>query len=147
MEKHPEDELPIAALQCAVIALAAVTAASVDASAAPWALPWDHLLTATANNAPAWGVPAAIAYTGLISTSLTIWLTAKVFSKLPSTDASIILASEPLWATAVAVGLLHARRDLPIGLCHGHSRHARGRRHRLSRGPTCAKTCQRVMLL
>ena len=108
MEKHPEDELPIAALQCAVIALAAVTAASVDASAAPWALPWDHLLTATANSAPAWGVPAAIAYTGLISTSLTIWLTAKVFSKLPSTDASIILASEPLWATAVAVGLLHA---------------------------------------
>ena len=29
--------------------------------------------------------------TGLISTALTIWLTAKVFKRLPATDASIIL--------------------------------------------------------
>ena len=109
MEEYPEDELPIAALQCAVIAAAAVTAASLDASTLPWSLPWGHLLTATAGDAPAWGVPSAILYTGLISTSLTIWLTARVFSRLPSTDASIILASEPLWATAVAVGLLGAQ--------------------------------------
>ena len=53
-------------------------------------------------------MPLAIAYTGLISTSLTIWLQAMVFKRLPSTDASIILASEPLWATAVAALLLGA---------------------------------------
>ena len=34
-------------------------------------------------------------------------LTAKVFKRLPSTDASIILASEPLWATGFAALLLH----------------------------------------
>merc|ERR1719472_184805 len=55
----------------------------------------------------AWGVPAAIAYTGILSTALTIWLTAKIFKKLPSTDASIILATEPLWATGFAAILLH----------------------------------------
>ena len=48
----------------------------------------------------------AIAYTGVISTALTIWITAKVFKRLPSTDASIILASEPLWATGFAAMLL-----------------------------------------
>ena len=111
MADHPDDELPIAALQCIVIAVAAVAAASVDSGAAPWSLPWEHLLAATMGGAPAWGVPAAVAYTGLVSTSLTIWLTARVFAKLPSTDASVILASEPLWATGVAVALLGA----PVG--------------------------------
>lgn len=108
MEEHPEDELPLAALQCAVIAAAAVGSAAVGAHAAPWELHWDHLLpSADAAGDAAWGVPAAIAYTGLISTALTIWLTAKVFKQIPSTDASIILASEPLWATGFAAMLLH----------------------------------------
>ena len=123
MAKHPEDELPLAALQCAVIAIAAVGAAAVGAHAVPWDLHWEHLLPAApvadvggggamgaagGGAAGGWGVPLAIAYTGLISTSLTIWLQAKVFKRLPSTDASIILSSEPLWAVVVAAMLLHA---------------------------------------
>ena len=111
MASHPEDELPLAALQCAVIAIAAVGAAAAGAHALPWELGWEHLLP-TAPSADTggagWGVPLAIAYTGLISTSLTIWLQAKVFKRLPSTDASIILSSEPLWAVVVAAVLLHA---------------------------------------
>ena len=115
MARFPDDELPLAALQCAVVAMAAVATAAAGAHAAPWDLPWDHMLPAAlpavgpdaAATAAAWGVPLAIAYTGVISTALTIWLTAKVFKRLPSTDASIILASEPLWATAFAAALLH----------------------------------------
>ena len=109
MEAHPEDELPLSALQCLVIAAAALGAASVGMHSLPWDLPWDHLMpsaaTAVVPSAP-WGVPLAIAYTGVISTALTIWITAKVFKRLPSTDASIILASEPLWATGFAAMLL-----------------------------------------
>ena len=116
MEDHPEDELPIAALQCVVIAAAAVGAASSAAGTVPWALPWEHMLPAADLGADAtfgqmFGVPLAIAFQGLISTAFTIWLTAKVFKRLPSTDASIILASEPLWATAVAVALLGTTVD------------------------------------
>jgi drug/metabolite transporter (DMT)-like permease len=115
MAEYPQDELPLAALQCAVIAAAAVCAASVGAHELPWQLPWAHMLPGAAESAAVgaaagghpWGVPMAIAYTGIISTALTIWLTAKVFKKLPSTDASIILASEPLWATGFAALLLH----------------------------------------
>ena len=71
---------------------------------APWALPWDHLLPASTGaataNAPRgqWTVLAAVGYGGAIATALTIWLQAKCFTRLPSIDASIILASEPLWA-------------------------------------------------
>lgn len=108
MAEHPNDELPLAALQCAVIGAAAVAATSLGAHALPWDLPWEHMLPGAAPNGPAWGVPLAVLYTALISTSLTIWLTAKVFKRVPSTDASIILASEPLWATACAMLLLGA---------------------------------------
>ena len=120
MAKHPEDELPLAALQCILIAIAAVGAAAIGAHTMPWQLHWEHLLPTVPSSEGAaaagdwgatltrWGVPLAIAYTGLISTSLTIWLQAKVFKRLPSTDASIILSSEPLWAVVVAAVLLHA---------------------------------------
>lgn len=106
MTNHPNDELPLAALQCAVIGAAAVAATSVGAHQLPWELPWELMLPGGAPAGPAWGVPAALLFTSLISTSLTIWLTAKVFKRVPSTDASIILASEPLWATGFAVLLL-----------------------------------------
>lgn len=112
MEEHPDDELPLAALQCAVIAAAAVGAACVGGHTLPTELPWGALLPDPASAAAAgvpsasWGVPLAIAYTGVVSTALTIWLTAKVFKRLPPTDASLILASEPLWATLFAAVLL-----------------------------------------
>jgi len=104
MAEHPDDELPLAALQCAVIAAAAVGAASLSSDAAPWTLPWEALLPRT--DGTGWGVTLALGYTSLISTALTIWLQAKVFKRVPSTDASLILASEPLWATGFAVALL-----------------------------------------
>lgn len=120
MDAHPEDELPLAALQCAVIASAAVGAASIGGHATPWELPWGSLLpdaaSAAAHPSAPWGVPAAIAYTGVVSTALTIWLTAKVFKRLPSTDASIILASEPLWATGFAALLLGEQLSVSSGV-------------------------------
>lgn len=121
MEEHPEDSLPLSALQCLVIAAASVAAASAASHALPWDLHWEHLaghsehlaghwehLAGAAPDAggPAWAVPAAIAYTGVVSTGLTIFLTARVFKVLPAIDASVILSSEPLWATGFAALLL-----------------------------------------
>merc|ERR1719420_241045 len=75
---------------------------------APWDLSWGHLLGAPE-------VVAAIAFSGIIATSLTIWLQSIVFSRLPAMEASIILTSEPLWATIAAVLLLGER----VGLLEG----------------------------
>ena len=47
---------------------------------------------------------ASVAWTGVISTSFTIWLCTEAFKHLPSVDASLILTSEPLWAALVAAG-------------------------------------------
>ncbi|KAJ1439386.1 hypothetical protein B484DRAFT_299447, partial [Ochromonadaceae sp. CCMP2298] len=43
---------------------------------------------------------AGIMYTGLITTALAIYMQSVVFKKVSSTDASIILTSEPIWASA-----------------------------------------------
>merc|ERR1719478_779648 len=83
-----------------MVFLASGSAAMVhsDGLIAPWTLSWGHLLSPQ--------IAAAVAFSGVIATSLTIWLQSIVFSRLPAMEASIILTSEPLWATLFAVLLV-----------------------------------------
>lgn len=95
MRRYPNDALPCAAIQCAVIAL--------GASAAAFGQGADLL------NAPFWhdtGALVSLVWLGLVSTAFTIWLQALAFKQVPATDASIILTSEPLWAALFASALL-----------------------------------------
>eukprot|EP00321_Phaeocystis_globosa_P006535 CAMPEP_0118809840 /NCGR_PEP_ID=MMETSP1162-20130426/586_1 /TAXON_ID=33656 /ORGANISM="Phaeocystis Sp, Strain CCMP2710" /LENGTH=451 /DNA_ID=CAMNT_0006739311 /DNA_START=54 /DNA_END=1409 /DNA_ORIENTATION=+ len=118
MKEHPEDELPLAAIQCMLCALATLAIAAATAGGAPWevgaqlgallpsaAAGWD----AGSCDAAAWAVPGAVLYTGLWGTAATIWLQALIFKHLPAVDASVILSSEPLWAAAFAALLLGDR--------------------------------------
>jgi len=100
MKEHPNDAFALSAMQCLMVFVAAGSAASVHAGGwtAPWELHWGHLLSPE--------VAAAVAFSGIIATSLTIWLQSIVFSRLPAMEASIILTSEPLWATLFAVLLV-----------------------------------------
>ena len=70
-----------------------------------WDLPWADLLP----RGDGWAVTAALAYSGAITTALTIWLQMLVFAKLPAVDASVLLTTEPLWAAVAAVALLGDR--------------------------------------
>lgn len=108
---HPDDELPLAALQCMLIGAATLGIASASAGAAPWELPFDMLLPAAdaASPAEAWTVPGAVLYTGIWGTAATVWLQAAVFKRLPAVDASVILSTEPLWATGLAAMMLGDR--------------------------------------
>jgi drug/metabolite transporter (DMT)-like permease len=49
---------------------------------------------------------AGLLYTGLVTTAFAIFLQSVVFKRVSSTDASIILTSEPIWAALFAVGKL-----------------------------------------
>eukprot|EP00965_Chrysotila_dentata_P076776 2534611-Pleurochrysis_carterae.AAC.2 len=114
MKEHPEDALPLAALQCLVLAGSFLGLASASSGILPWELPWHELLPdggmaalqlpavldadSIAQLTATWTVPIAVAYTGLITTALTIWLQAAVFKRLPAVDASVVLTTEPLWA-------------------------------------------------
>ena len=66
----------------------------------------DVLATVNHLDAP---LAASVAWTGVVSTSFTIWLCTEAFKHLPSVDASLILTSEPLWAALVAAALLGER--------------------------------------
>ena len=66
-----------------------------------------------------------IAYTGLITTALALWVESIAFKRVPATDASIILTTEPLFAAlagAVTLGETFGTSDyvgatLIIGAC------------------------------
>ena len=117
---HPEDELPIAALQVLVTCVVALAAASFSYGVMLWELPWDILLphapdadaVTVAGLAASWTVPAALLWAGTITSALTIYGQMLVFAKLPAVDASVLLTTEPLWAALSAVVLLNAHLGL-----------------------------------
>lgn len=51
-------------------------------------------------------VIAGVLYTGLVSTALTVLLQTRALGKLPASDSSVIVATEPLWAAGFASILL-----------------------------------------
>merc|ERR1712072_1530023 len=66
-----------------------------------------------------------ILYTGLITTALALWVESIAFAKVPATDASLILTTEPLFAAgcgAIALGETFGTSDyigasLIVGAC------------------------------
>jgi drug/metabolite transporter (DMT)-like permease len=120
MKEHPEDEMPLAALQCALCAVATLAIAAASGGVMPWELNLGALLPSLPSLDGAAGgdyhlalggaglgaVPSAVLYTGLWGTAATIWLQAAIFKRLPAVDASVILSTEPLWAAGFAALLL-----------------------------------------
>ena len=101
---HPDDALAMTALQCLAIFGAGVGAlAALEGFDGAMT---DVLATVQHLDAP---LAASVAWTGVVSTSFTIWLCTEAFKHLPSVDASLILTSEPLWAALVAAALLGER--------------------------------------
>ena len=56
-------------------------------------------------------VIGGILYTGLISTALTVLLQTRALGKLPASDSSVIVATEPLWAAGFASILLNEQLE------------------------------------
>ena len=108
MKDHPEDELPLAALQCLLCAVATLAIAAATAHTMPWDMaPRLGALLPTADmDLASWAVPGAVLYTGLWGTAATIWLQVSIFKRLPAVDASVILSTEPLWAAGFAALML-----------------------------------------
>lgn len=106
MKKHPTKALPITAVMVATSALVAMFWSLSDGwigSAPGWesmALP--NLLIDPSMRE----VALAVVWTGLLSTSLNFFLEVFSLGKVPSGEASVILATEPLWAAAFAALLL-----------------------------------------
>ena len=127
MTKRPEAALPVSAIKLAVVTLSAFIMFETS----------PILLDGGTTNDLAFRIPdftpilaspvatAGILYTGLITTALALWVESIAFAKVPATDASLILTTEPLFAAgcgAVALGETFGISDyigatLIVGAC------------------------------
>mmetsp|Transcript_3287 Transcript_3287/g.7274 ORF Transcript_3287/g.7274 Transcript_3287/m.7274 type:complete len:464 (-) Transcript_3287:126-1517(-) len=121
MKKQPSAALPVSAIKLMVVASAALVffelsphasadlAASVDTDAAIEGAKQSLGGLKIPDFTPILQSPVALGaifYTGIITTSLALWVESLAFQRVPATDASIILTTEPLFAAAVSAVLV-----------------------------------------
>lgn len=112
MSKFPDNGLQLSALQLCSNAAISIVWAVLDVASG------HDTVDATLIMQPE--VICGVLYTGLISTALTVILQTKALGKLPATDSSVIVATEPLWAAGFAALLLGEVRLLArICMCFG----------------------------
>jgi drug/metabolite transporter (DMT)-like permease len=126
MKKHPDQALPITAVLVAVTAFLSMVWAFSDGwmgNVPGWeAMMLPNILTGNIQDLMPGGVAAsggsvltpddpfllakAVMWTGIVSTSLNFFLEIFALGQVPPGEASVILATEPLWAAAFASLLL-----------------------------------------
>jgi len=106
MKKHPTKALSITSVMLATTALVSMIWALSDGwiGSTPG---WESMTLPKMFLDPSMQqVAMAVVWTGLLSTSLNFFLEIFALGRVPSGEASVILASEPLWAAAFASILL-----------------------------------------
>ncbi len=106
LASHPGSSLQLSALQLASNAAIALAWLVFDLSSGGSAA---DALASTADWASSLSQPSValgLLYTGLCSTALTVVLQTRALGKLSAPDASVIVATEPLWAAGFAALLL-----------------------------------------
>mmetsp|Transcript_644 Transcript_644/g.1522 ORF Transcript_644/g.1522 Transcript_644/m.1522 type:complete len:446 (-) Transcript_644:523-1860(-) len=126
MAKKPEAALPVSAIKLAVVMVASLL--MFEASPLLHGGSLSDIVFKIPDFSPILQSPVAlggILYTGLITTALALWVESIAFVKVPATDASLILTTEPLFAAgcgAVALGETFGTSDyvgasLIVGAC------------------------------
>jgi len=125
MRQRPQAALPVSAIKLCVVA----TASFLFFELSPFILHGESVFPPRIPDfAPILNSPSALGgvlYTGLITTALALWVESIAFKRVPATDASIILTTEPLFAAAagaVTLGETFVTSDyvgasLIIGAC------------------------------
>ncbi len=120
MKKEPNAALPVSGIKLAVVAMAALVLFELSPHATAH-FTVSNVIDASVANAVVegatssmWKLPdftpivsspvalGAICYTGIITTSLALWVESIAFQRVQATDASIILTTEPLFAAAIS---------------------------------------------
>lgn len=106
MHKYSDQALPITAVLVATTAFVSMGWAMADGWM--WNTPnWESMTLPNMLLDPSMReVAGAVVWTGLLSTSLNFFLEVFSLQKVPSGEASVILATEPLWASAFAAVIL-----------------------------------------
>lgn len=126
MAKKPEAALPVSAIKLAVVTVASFL--MFEASPLLHGGSVGDIALALPDFSPIVNSPVAlggILYTGLVTTALALWVESIAFARVPATDASLILTTEPLFAAgcgAIALGETFGTSDyvgagLIVGAC------------------------------
>ena len=109
MKKEPDAALPVSCIKLTVVALSAMLLFELSPHNAVEIAQTTSLGLKVPDFTPIIQSPVALAaifYTGLITTSLALYVESVAFQRVPATDASIILTTEPLFAAAVSAVLV-----------------------------------------
>lgn len=125
MAKRPETAVTVSFIKLAIVAMASLAMFEltplIQNGADAWTLSVPDFSAILASPVALGG----IAYTGLMTTALALWVESKAFARVPATDASLILTTEPLFAAGLGAITLgetfgmsdYAGASLIIGAC------------------------------
>jgi len=126
MSRRPDTALPVSAIKLAIVALASMLYFELGplldfSTATEWTVRLPDFSSILDSPVALTGV----LYTGLVTTALALWVESIAFARVPATDASIILTTEPLFAAlfgAITLGEVFGATDylgasLIIGAC------------------------------
>mmetsp|Transcript_22921 Transcript_22921/g.56561 ORF Transcript_22921/g.56561 Transcript_22921/m.56561 type:complete len:454 (+) Transcript_22921:54-1415(+) len=100
VEKHPDQVMPLTALQTLVISVGAIGWAAIEG------IPDTASLTATLSQPMVLG---ALGWTALFGTSLILWGETVCLGLLSSAEAALLFSTEPLWSTMFAIPVLNEK--------------------------------------
>ncbi|KAL7502530.1 hypothetical protein ACHAWX_000510 [Stephanocyclus meneghinianus] len=121
MKKQPSAALAVSAIKLAVVAISAFTffeVSSHSASMTDSAFLSTESLDEASKQVSRLILPdfspishspvamGAVFYTGIVTTSIALWIESIAFQRVPATDASVILTTEPLFAAAASAVLV-----------------------------------------
>ena len=125
MAKRPDTALAVSAIKLAVVAVASFAMFEltplIQNGLDTWTFAFPDFSAILVSKVALGGV----LYTGLITTALALWVESKAFVRVPATDASLILTTEPLFAAALGAVTLgetfglydYTGASLIIGAC------------------------------
>eukprot|EP01035_Chromulina_nebulosa_P018565 gene18565-24288_t len=95
MTTYPNEANAVSGLKLLGVAIACVF----------WAIVTNHTVTDLTNVLTEPKAVAGLLYTGLVTSAFGVWIQSVAFKRVSATEASIILTSEPLWASLFAAGI------------------------------------------
>ena len=125
MKEKPEAALPVSAIKVGTIAIASFLFFELSPLILNNGLPLAPRLPDFTPILSSNLALSGVLYTGLITTALALWVESIAFKRVPATDASIILTTEPLFAAvagAITLGETFVMSDyvgaaLILGAC------------------------------
>lgn len=101
MAKRPDLAVPVSTIKLAMVTLASLFYFEIGPLLSDGAADWAPRLPDFGPILASSMALGGVVYTGLVTTAIALWVESVAFARVPATDASLILTTEPLFAAAL----------------------------------------------